>query len=79
MLVGTLWDSFYASFVLDQERKGGNSDGVLDPIFREAGSLPVSEMQVEPALAGQPSRYCCDEACKCVWGGAPSTCDWERG
>lgn len=66
--MGMLWDSFYTSFVLAQERKGGHSDGLLDPIFQEAGSLPVSEMEVEPAFARQPSRSCCDEACKFVWG-----------
>lgn len=44
VLVGMLWDSFYKSFVLPQERKGGHSDGLLDSIFLEEGSLPVSEM-----------------------------------
>lgn len=68
--MGTLWDSFYTSFVLPQEREGGHSDVLLDPILLEAGSLPVSETEVEPALAGQPSRYCCDVACEFVWGPA---------
>lgn len=68
VLVGMLWDSFYTSFVLPQERKGGHPDGLLDSIFLEAVSLPVSEMEVEPALAGQPSSYCYEEACEFVWG-----------